>query len=120
MTGLIVKLIACPILLVILSYLLPSHISYPNLWTPVIVGALLAVVGFGSEVIFLGPSTIMASTIADFFVTAIVVYFSQWGSGNVTYMGAIIAGILVAVVEYPLHIYLINNGRVNTDPEKAR
>lgn len=121
MNGLFMKLIAGPVVLVVLSLLMPSHFNYPNILFPILIGAVIGVAGYGLEVMFLRHGTVWASTILDFFAAATVVYFSQYATGNnVTFLGAVIAGVLVAITEHFVHLYLINRGKIDSGGQGHR
>ncbi|MGI6092065.1 MAG: DUF2512 family protein [Veillonellaceae bacterium] len=119
MTGLLMKIIVCPIVLVALSLIIPSHVDYPNIIFPILIGTLIAVVGFGMEVMFLSHGTVWPSTILDFLATTLIVYFSQnAAAADITFLGAIIAGLLVGATEHFMHIHLVNSGKVDSDGQE--
>ncbi len=112
MRGLLIKLIVSP-LLVIVADALFAELYYPNLYQAILVGLVLAVVGHLMEVALLRRGTLWFTTLLDLLAMAVIVYASGFllPGAAVTMLGAIFAAILVDVVEYLLHLWLVRNGR---------
>lgn len=121
MTGMIMKLIICPITLIALSMLMPAHINYPNILYPILIGVLIAIAGFGMEVMFLKHGTVWASTFLDFLGAGLITYISQYAviGAYISYWGAAITGLVVAVIEHFMHIHLINSGKIDSDGNES-
>lgn len=112
MTSLLLKIFLCPIALILSTWLIPG-IKYGDYYQPVIVGLILAVVGVLMEYILLKKGTLWFSTIMDFVASVLIVYFiSNWfANADVTFLGAVLVGALLAVTEYFIHLWLIQSGR---------
>jgi uncharacterized membrane protein YeaQ/YmgE (transglycosylase-associated protein family) len=117
MTGLIIKLIVCPITVILASYIFPN-VEYANLWQPIIVGLILAVSAHMMEVFLLKEGTFLTSTLMDFGAATLIVYFvSLFLVGTeVTFFGALLTGVLLTITEIFQHRYLIQSGRTRKSP----
>jgi uncharacterized membrane protein len=106
------KLVICPLTVIASSYLFPN-VNYASLYQPIILGFILAVAGVMMEYLFLREGTVWLSTAMDFAASVLIVYFvSQFFVGAaVTFFGAILTGLLLAVTEYFTHNWLIRTGR---------
>lgn len=113
MTGLIFKLIAMPIGILALSWAMPIHLFYPSMYYAIATGLVLALAGHGMELLFLHRRTVWVSTIIDFGAATFITYFSQYviNGTYVTYIGAVATGLVVAIVEHILHVYLVSTGK---------
>lgn len=109
MTGLIMKLIACPLTIVFADALFRG-VRYASIYQSIGVGLILAVLAHLLETVILKKGTLWISTIADFGAAFVIIYFSQYFLRNarVTFTGALLTAILVALIEYFVHTYLIN------------
>src|SRR5690625_6550498 len=74
MTGLIVKLIVCPIGIIFASWIFPN-VNFAYWYQPIILGVVLAFVGYFMEVLMLREETNWLSTLIDFIVATAIVYF---------------------------------------------
>lgn len=107
------KLIICPITLII-SDLLIWGIDYTNIYQPIIVGVILAVLAHTMELFLLKRETFWTSNIADLIAAFAVVYLSQFfiPDARVTLLGALLAALLLFLTEYFQHLYLLRSGKV--------
>lgn len=112
MTGLIIKLIVGPIV-VLLSTFLFKDVYYPSFYQPIIVGIALAVAAHAMEVVFLRRGTFWISNIMDFIAATAIVYISSYffPGARVTWVGAALTAFLLTVTEYFQHLWLIRTGR---------
>lgn len=104
MTGLMIKLIICPIMLIVSNYLFDLQLTIIQ---GSIVGVTLAVFLHIIESIILNKNRIWINTIGDFITTGILVYLSQFIFRN-TSIDAIKASLTAAfltVTEYFQHIF---------------
>lgn len=110
MMGLIMKLIACPILLLIANYLFGFGYTITQ---ALIIGIVLAIVAHMMEVLILKDGTFWISTISDFIVAFAIVYLSQFifMNATVTVFGALITSLLLTATELLQHNFLIKTGR---------
>ncbi|MFC2947741.1 DUF2512 family protein [Virgibacillus sediminis] len=117
MTGLIMKLIICPITVTLASFIFPN-VAYAALWQPVLVGLILAVAAHVMEMFLLKDGTLWVSTVMDFGAATLIVYFvSQFLAGaEVTFIGAVLTGILLTITEIFQHRYLIQSGKTKKSP----
>jgi hypothetical protein len=107
MTGLIIKLIGTPLLVYIASIIIPG-VRYANITQAILVGVLIAFVGHLLELLLLTYETLAVSTLIDFFTAFLIVYFSRsfFPTATITFTGALITALLIAVGEYVQHQYL--------------
>lgn len=112
MTGLLMKIITCPLILLISDYIF-RDVHYAYTYQPVLVGIILAVVGHLMELALLKPGTVIISTIADFLAAFVVVYLTQFifSGAIVTLIGSAIVSTIVAIVEYLDHVYLVKTNK---------
>jgi hypothetical protein len=112
LTSLLMKLVICPLTVIVSAYLLPN-VNYANLFQPIILGVILAVAGVMMEYLFLKKGTLWFSNVMDFAASVLIVYFvSQLFAGAVvTFFGAIVVGLLLAIIEHFTHSYLIRSGK---------
>lgn len=112
MVGLIMKLIICPVTLII-SDVLFRGLNYATVSQAIIVGVVLALSAHMMELLLLRKENFWISTIADFIASFAIVYFSQFFFANarITFSGALFAAILLTFTEYFQHMYLIKTGR---------
>ncbi|TFJ93850.1 DUF2512 family protein [Lentibacillus salicampi] len=120
MAGLIVKLFVCPIALYVASWIFPN-VDFGYWYQPIILGVVLAFVGYYMERAMLREETNWLSVGMDFIVTTLIVYFGAllFADTAVTFLGAILTGALVAVTEIFQHNWLLDNDRVDKE-EVAR
>ncbi|RAL26884.1 DUF2512 family protein [Thermoflavimicrobium daqui] len=111
MKGLLVKLIVCPVVVYISTFLF-QDVFYPANYQPIIVGLVLGIVGHLMEVLMLRPGTLWISTFMDFLAATVIIYFSQWffTGSQITWIGALLTAFFLAVTEYFQHIWLLRNG----------
>ncbi|WP_235499303.1 DUF2512 family protein [Aneurinibacillus migulanus] len=117
MTTLVIKIIMCPLAVILSSYLFPD-VNYSATYQPIIVGLILAVVGTIMEYIFLREGTLWISTGLDFVASFFVVYFVSllFTGTTVTITGALATSLIVAATEFFTHQYLINSGKTRKVP----
>lgn len=111
MTSFIIKLIMNPIALW-LSALLFDGFEFARWYQPIVLGAIIAVAGTVLEVLFLKRGTLWISTILDWgAITLIVYYITPYFDGAiVSFMGALLTGLLFTFAEYFLHRFLLAAG----------
>lgn len=112
MVGFIMKVIMLPVIVAFSDFFL-ANVDYGTLFRAVVVGLILAVVGQLMEVLMLRRGTIWTSTVLDFVVAYAVVYFSQYffPGAAVSFVGAFIIAVVIGLVEYLEHTWLVRSGR---------
>lgn len=112
MTSLAMKIVICPIAVLLSSYIFPN-VYYPNWFQAILVGIILAAGGVMLEYLFLREGTLWSSNIIDFVASFLIVYFvSQFLPGAVvTFWGAFLVALLITVTEHFQHAFLIRSGR---------
>ncbi|MFD1735559.1 hypothetical protein ACFSCX_03190 [Bacillus salitolerans] len=112
MTSLFMKIIICPLVVALSAYILPN-VNYTAWIQPIIIGLSLAVVGTLMEYIFLKRGTLWTSTFLDFIAATLIVYgVSYMMEGTaVTFFGALIVAVFLAVIEHFTHLYLIRTNK---------
>lgn len=110
MIGLIMKLIVCPVILLLSNYILGLQYTLAQ---SLYVGFIIAIVGHMMEVLILKSGTLWISTISDFIVAFAIIYLSQFLLRNVavTLLGALLIALILTVVEYFEHLFLIRAGK---------
>jgi hypothetical protein len=109
----LIKLIVCPSIVLLSNYLFRS-VYYPNLYQPILVGVILAVLGHGMEHLILRRGTFWTSNIMDFGAAFAVLYFGQLllPGSVVNGFGALLVAFLLNITEYFQHKWLIKHKRV--------
>lgn len=117
MTSLLMKIIACPLVLFVASWLFPN-VEFGAFYQIVVVGLILAVVGVLMEYLLLREGTLWISTILDFVVSTLILYLiaNMFAGAAVTFFGAVLTSILLGVVEYFAHLFLIKSGKTQKSP----
>lgn len=112
MTGLIIKMITCPLLIYIFDLLSP-YVRYDSIYQVILVGLVLAIVGHVTELSFLDRGAFWVNNALDFTITFFIVYFSQYILYNsfVTYSAAMSVALIFSVLEALLHLYLIRSDK---------
>jgi hypothetical protein len=116
MFNLIIKLIAGPIIMIVADYLL-DEITYPNLLSPILVGVSLGLAAYGLDFLFLKRKLLWISLGGDLIAAITIIYYfsNMFGGHLITFIGALITGILFTMVEYFLHRYILSSGRIKKE-----
>src|SRR5690606_32185682 len=98
MVGLLVKLIASPITLLIASFLF-QDVYYSSFYQPILVGLVLAVVGHLLELYLLKETSFWFMLLMDFVTAAFIIYISSFffPYAQITWTGAFLAAFLIAL-----------------------
>lgn len=117
MTSLWIKFFGCPLGVILAAWLLPN-VDYTSYYQPIVIGFILAGVGVLMEYLLLREGTLWTSTMLDFAASVLIVYFVSklMPGAAVTWIGAILTGALLAVLEYFTHLWLIRNGKTQKSP----
>ncbi|MRH43771.1 DUF2512 family protein [Aquibacillus halophilus] len=117
MTGLLIKLVVCPITIIIAWMLFPN-VDFGYWYQPIILGVLLAFVGHLMELLLLNEKTVVFSTFMDLVASIIIVYYVSIFFVNtyVTFWGAVLTSVLLGVTEIVQHRWLVQNGQTKKEP----
>jgi uncharacterized membrane protein YvlD (DUF360 family) len=117
MANFLMKVIAIPILLMICAWLLPN-VDYGAWYQPIVIGVLLAILGVMMEYLLLRKDTAWISTLADFIVNLLVIYYisNLYDGADVTFFGAFLTAVVLGIVEHVVHLWLIRSGRAEKSP----
>ncbi|WP_236838930.1 DUF2512 family protein [Caldalkalibacillus salinus] len=110
MSGIVLKLIATPIVVYIAGMIFPN-VTFNSLWQPIILGVILALVGRMMEKLILSQRTTTLSLILDFASSVLLVYIISLLliGARVTFFGAILTGLLLGVAEYFQHRFFLQS-----------
>ncbi|SES79427.1 Protein of unknown function [Oceanobacillus limi] len=116
MAGLLVKLLVCPIGIIIASWIFPN-VNYAYWYQPIVLGVILAFIGYFMEILILREDTNWLSIFMDFIASTVIVYFGTmlFVNAEITILGAVLTGALLAVTEIFQHNWLINSGRAKKE-----
>lgn len=116
MSGFIVKLIVCPVGIILASWIFPN-VDFALWYQPIVIGVVLAVIGHFMEVFMLRENTNWISTALDFFIATLVVFYGAqlFMGAHVTFWGAVLTGIVIAVTEIFQHYWLLQTGRAENE-----
>lgn len=117
MASLLMKIIACPLGLVVASWLFPN-VEFGAFYQIVVVGLILALAGVIMEYLLLRKGTLWISTILDFAVSVLILYSiaNLFAGTAISFTGAVLTGILLGFIEYFTHLWLIKSGRTQKTP----
>lgn len=116
MIGLIIKLIVCPIIL-ILSDAILSTLNFASTYQAIIIGVIFAIFAHILEVFFLMPTMIWMNNLLDFIAAIFVIYLSQYflSGAYITLTGATLASVFINFTELAEHYYLVRSGKAKKD-----
>lgn len=116
MAGFIVKIILCPMAVLFASFIL-TNVTFSMWYQPIILGVIIAIVGYFMEVLMLRRDTNWLTVLLDFFMSAAIVYFGSliFGNSFVSFWGAVFTGLIIAVVEVFQHYWLLYSGRFDEE-----
>ncbi|WP_042223632.1 DUF2512 family protein [Oceanobacillus manasiensis] len=116
MTGMLLKLIITPLGIIIASWLLPN-VQFAYWYQPILIGALLAVIGYTAELMLLSKKTKGSVLALDFVISAVGIYIGAWVFANtgVTPLGAILTAVLLVITEIFQHNWLIQSGKIKRE-----
>jgi uncharacterized membrane protein YvlD (DUF360 family) len=112
MIGLILKIVVSPLSILFTDYF-SEEINYPNIYSVIIVGLIIAFTGHLLELYTLRKGTLWISTAMDFTAATAIIYLSQLfirGTMN-TIGGALVTAVIICIFEVMLHYYLIKSGK---------
>ncbi|WP_226035823.1 DUF2512 family protein [Aquibacillus saliphilus] len=117
MTGLFVKLIVCPIT-VIIAWMLFPNVDFAFWYQPIILGVILAGAGHLMEMLLLNKNTVLFSTFMDVVASVIIVYYVSIFFTNtiVTFWGALLTSLLLGVTEIVQHRWLVQERKTKSSP----
>lgn len=115
MTGLLLKVLICPSIIILADWLSP-HIQYTALHQPLVVGLARAFLAHIGELMFLRPGRLWLASLSDFIGSSILIYTSQYAfpGVSISVMGAIVTGLAIGISEYFQHRYLLSTGKTRT------
>jgi hypothetical protein len=115
MFSLILKIISIPVLLWAASLMSPG-IHYPSFYQPLATGIIISGVGRLAEKLFLKPGTVLLSVFADAILATLIIYYSQYvfAGARITWAGAAVTSLIIGVVEYIIHVMLVNQVQQGT------
>ncbi|GAA0729567.1 hypothetical protein GCM10008905_29690 [Clostridium malenominatum] len=110
MTGLLIKLIVCPLAIIVSDYLFAS-VNYLTIYQQIGVGLVLALSSHFMEILFLQRGSFWISNTLDFIAAFLIVYFSQYvlRGSYIEYIGAIYTSLVLTAIELVHHLYLIRS-----------
>lgn len=117
MLNFIMKLIICPIVLLIADRFL-TIVDFAFVYQAIVIGVTLAVAGHLLELAILQKNTFWVSNLMDFVSSAVIIYFLAYffAGTYVTVMGAVLTAAMLTVVEFFVHLWLIRSGRARKEP----
>ncbi|GAA4711650.1 hypothetical protein [Brevibacillus fulvus] len=108
MSGLVLKLIIVPALVLFLDFLI-GPVFYPAFVQTILIGIMLAVVGHFVEILFLRPGRLWATTIVDVMLYTALLMLSPFAfdGARVTLDGALLLASLLGIAEYLYHQWIV-------------
>ncbi|MDN4522868.1 DUF2512 family protein [Fictibacillus fluitans] len=117
MISLIIKLIAIPVVLIVSAFFFPG-VHFEDYWQIAVVAITLAVLGVPLEYFVLRKGAFWLSVLIDVLVSWILVYYAsnfQW-EASMTWYGAFLTSLLLGVLEYVTHRFLLETHRAHSEP----
>ncbi|MBB6633704.1 phage holin family protein [Cohnella thailandensis] len=117
--GHVVRFVVSAIVLMIVGYLVPNF-SVGGFWSALMLALVIAVLGWIIEGIFGKRVTPFGRGIVGFIASAVVIWVAQFivGGVAVTWLGAILAAIVIGIVD--LFIPVANPFRAATGGDRNR
>lgn len=111
MTSLWMKLFAGPIGIALSAWLF-TGMEFAVWYQPVVVGLIWAAVGLLIDFLSLRRGTLWLTLLLDFVVAVPLVYLVTlfFEGALVSFLGALETGMLLVIIEYFVHSYLIRTG----------
>jgi hypothetical protein len=118
MSGLVAKLILCPLSILVTTFIFPGELNFANIYQILGVGFLLAALAHSMELVILRQGTFWISNGLDVVLSFALIYLSQFvlSGTSVTLMGAALVSALLFASEYMQHLYLIKGGNARKTP----
>ncbi|MGE5381548.1 MAG: DUF2512 family protein [Methylocystaceae bacterium] len=112
MIGLTIKLVATPLIIYLVD-LLSNQVNYASWWQIMMVSLFLAAVGQFLEAGQLMKGSVVINAGLNLIVNTLLLYLSNMvlSQTTVTIYGAVITALLIVVVEYFYHRYLVTSER---------
>lgn len=119
-TAFIVKLVSTIAALYTVALFYPLY-GDMNFWHAVILGLIIAVIGYIADLIIPRAINNIVATFADFVLATLVVYFGNifWGM-DVSWTFAIMCGLLIAGIELFYHYQFVRKTNDPLQGEKGR
>lgn len=108
------KFVMIPVVVLVTSYFL-ANVHFNYIHQPIIIGVILAIIGYLIEVTILKQGTFWISNTLDFIISTIIIYvIAQFFTGTiVTFGGAILLAAFLTGIEFFVHLWLIKSGRTS-------
>lgn len=111
MTSLLFKLLTFPLGVLVASWLF-ANVRFMHFYEALIVGVIAAAVGVILEYVILRKGTLWISTFSDVIVGWVLIYMvaNLFKGAYVTVWGALFTSVIIAIVDYFIHYYLLKKG----------
>lgn len=111
--NLVAKLILGPAIVLLAAGLLPN-VQYGAWYEPILVGLTIGAAGYMTELIMLSRQSMWISTFADLALAfgILFVVSNAFAGASVTWFGALLTALMIAVTEHVAHIWLVETARM--------
>ena len=113
MLNLVLKIIICPLTIYIADMLSPQ-INFYLLMDIIIIGLIVALVGYIGDSFLLKKISNFTLTWIDVILSTLVIWISSWffTTAQITFSGSLFTGILLGFTEYLSHRMLLSSQRI--------
>lgn len=107
-----VKVLLVPSMLYLAQILFSSRIRIPSMYHTLILGFIIIVAAIAIEIMYLKNKGVWFTTAVDFAAASALVYLAGRvdRGAHITFLGVVLAGILVAAAEYGQHVWMLRTG----------
>ncbi|GGE50968.1 hypothetical protein GCM10011391_32170 [Pullulanibacillus camelliae] len=109
MINLLLKLILTSVIIIASDAISPYSIQFGAIYEAIIIGVFIALINYSVEWLMFTKGTLWITTILDFVITLCVLYFGTmlFDDAFIGIGGAIVTTILITIVEFILHQWLL-------------
>ncbi|HWP96690.1 MAG TPA: hypothetical protein VN426_07545 [Syntrophomonadaceae bacterium] len=108
------KVILVPSMFFLAQILFKNQVQIPIAYYTLSLGLLMAVAAIVIEVLYLDKKNLYFTSGIDFVAATTLVYISHWvfKGSNITFTGALLTGLLVLIVEFGQHVWMLGTNQV--------
>jgi uncharacterized membrane protein YvlD (DUF360 family) len=112
LNRLLLKILIAAVIVLVSDFLI-ANVFYPSFYQPILVGIVLAAVGYMMEKALLRRGTVWVTTGLDIVASAILLYISVYffPGSRITLDGALLTALFLGIAEYFYHHWLIRGER---------
>lgn len=113
------KVILVPSMFFLAQILFKSQVQFPLMYYTLSLGLLMALAAIVIESMYLNAKSLYFTSGIDFVAATCLVYASHWvlKGTHITLAGALLTGLLVLIIEFGQHVWMLRTGQVWVKPK---